>query len=92
MPAKTFTPERAKQIGEALGIDWKRFSVSQFQLGLEIELEHGTKDLRTNITDDDDFLTGKIAWAHLNEFADYYTRLEKMEIEAEKHWNSCSSF
>jgi hypothetical protein len=28
-------------------------------------------------------MTGKIALAHLNEFPDYYTRLEKMEREAE---------
>jgi hypothetical protein len=27
-------------------------------------------------------MTGKIALAHLNEFADYYTRLERMEEEA----------
>jgi len=37
----------------------------------------------TNVTNDDPIMTGKIALAHLNEFADYYTRLEKMEREAE---------
>jgi hypothetical protein len=29
-------------------------------------------------------LTGKIAWAHLKEFPDYYTRLDRMEKEAEE--------
>ena len=35
-----------------------------------------------NVTQDDEVLTGKIALAHLNEFSDYYTRLQKMETEA----------
>lgn len=80
---KQFTQEDAKRIGEELGIDWTKFDVEQFRLGLDIELEHGTIDPRTNVTDDDDIVTGKIALAHLNEFSDYYTRLEKMEQEAE---------
>jgi hypothetical protein len=37
----------------------------------------------TNVTDEDPLLTGKIALAHLNEFADYHTRLAKMEADAE---------
>ena len=48
--------------------------------------EHGTDNSRTNVTGDDPFITGKIALAHLNEFPDYYTRLEKMEKEAEAFW------
>lgn len=80
---KQFTQEDAKRIGEELGIDWTKFDVEQFRMGLDIELEHGTIDPRTNVTDDDDTVTGKIALAHLNEFSDYYTRLEKMEQEAE---------
>jgi hypothetical protein len=47
-----------------------------------VELEHGKRDSSTNVTQDDEELTGKIALAHLNEFPDYYTRLEKMETEA----------
>jgi hypothetical protein len=31
-------------------------------------------------------LTGKIAWAHLREFPDYYTRLARMEAEADQYW------
>ena len=79
---KQFTQEDAKRIGQALGIDWTKFDVEQFRMGLDVELEHGTIDLRTNVTNDDDIMTGKIALAHLNEFSDYYTRLEKMEQEA----------
>jgi len=83
MAKKHFTAEEAKQIGESLGIDWKRFDVEQYRMGLDVELEHGLVDPHTNVTNDDPIMTGKIALAHLNEFADYYTRLDKMEKEAE---------
>lgn len=85
-PKKHFTAEEAKEIGEQLGIDWSRFDVEQFRAGLDVELEHGTRDARTNVTNDDPLITGKIALAHLNEFADYYTRLAKMEKEADEFW------
>ena len=80
---KHFTTQEAREIGEELGIDWKRFDVEQFRMGLDVELEHGLVDPHTNVTDDDPVLTGKIALAHLNEFSDYYTRLYEMEEEAE---------
>ncbi|MBU1255422.1 MAG: DUF5661 family protein [Patescibacteria group bacterium] len=80
---KEFTTEEAQRIGEQLGIDWSKFDVEQFRMGLDVELEHGLVDLKTNVTSDDEIMTGKIALAHLNEFADYYTRLDKMEKEAE---------
>ncbi|MCJ7791135.1 MAG: hypothetical protein MUP49_01775 [Dehalococcoidia bacterium] len=80
---KHCTTEEAKRIGEALGIDWSKFDVEQYRMGLNVELEHGLVDTHTNVTNDDPMMTGKIALAHLNEFPDYYTRLEKMEREAE---------
>ena len=80
---KHFNTEQAKNIGEALGIDWSQFDVDQYRMGLDVELEHGLIDPNTNVTNDDPVMTGKIALAHLNEFPDYYTRLEKMEREAE---------
>ena len=80
---KRFTTEEAKRIGECLGIDWSRFDVEQYRMGLDVELEHGLVDPHTNVTNDDPIMTGKIALAHLNELPDYYTRLEKMEKEAE---------
>ena len=80
---KHFTAEETKRIGESLGIDWSKFDVEQYRMGLDVELEHGLVDPHTNVTDDDPTITGKIALAHLNEFPDYYTRLEKMEKEAE---------
>ncbi len=82
-----FTTQQACEIGDTLGIDWSQFDVEQFRMGLEVELEHGLNDSSTNVTGDDPILTGKIALAHLNEFPDYYTRLEKMEREAEQEWS-----
>ena len=80
---KSFDSEEAKRIGEELGIDWSKFGVEQYRMGLDVELEHGLVDPHTNVTNDDPVMTGKIALAHLNEFPDYYTRLDKMEREAE---------
>jgi hypothetical protein len=74
-PKRKFTLEEARRIGE-------------FQAGRGVELEHGARDLETNVTDDDEIKTGKIALAHLREFPDYYTRLAKMEQEAEEYWEN----
>ncbi|KAF0234016.1 MAG: hypothetical protein FD177_1166 [Desulfovibrionaceae bacterium] len=85
MPAKQeFTTEQARKIGDELGIDWSRFDTEQFRMGLNVELEHGLIDPSTDVTGNDPILTGKIALAHLNEFADYYTRLKTMEQEAKR--------
>jgi hypothetical protein len=73
--------EEARKIGDDLGIDWAKIDFEQFRIGLEVELEHGSVDPRTNVTNNDPILTGKIAWAHLNELPDYYTRLKKIEHE-----------
>ena len=83
-----FTAEEAKSIGESLGIDWSKYDIEQYRMGLDIELEHGLVDSHTNVTNDNPIMTGKIALAHLNEFPDYYTRLKKMEEEAEEFHES----
>jgi hypothetical protein len=83
---KQFNLDEAKQIGQALGIDWSEFDIEQFRMGIEVELEHGQRDSDTNVTDDDTLMTGKIALAHLREFPDYYTRLAKMEKDAKLFW------
>ena len=87
-PKRVFTLEKAKEIGETLGVDWTKFDVEQFRVGMDVELEHGTEDPNTNVTNDDPLMTGKIALAHLNEFPDYYTRLLELEEEAEKYWEN----
>lgn len=81
---KQITAKEAERIGKQLGIKWDRFGVDQFKIGMKVELEHGTVNPLTNVSNDDLLITGKIALAHLNEFPDYYTRLLKMEKEAKK--------
>jgi len=83
---KEFNEEEAKIIGNKLRIRWDKFNVEQFRKGINVELEHGTRDADTNVSDDEPITTGKIALAHLNEFPDYYDRLEKMEKEADEFW------
>jgi hypothetical protein len=84
-----FTAEQARTAGERIGIDWasSRFDAEQFRMGMDVELEHGTQDLETDVTGDDMIVTAKIARAHLNEFPDYYSRLAVMEAEAEAYWS-----
>ncbi|MFO0781376.1 MAG: DUF5661 family protein [Candidatus Saccharimonadales bacterium] len=77
-----FSIDDARKIGEQIGVDFTKFDLEEFRKGLAIELEHGSHDPETNVTNSDPLLTGKIAWAHLKEIPDYYTRLEKMESEA----------
>ena len=85
---KNITKHEAEKIGNKLGINWGEVNIDEFTKGVNVELEHGYIDSKTNVTNDNRILTGKIAWAHLNEFPDYYTRLHKMESEAEAYWNS----
>lgn len=79
---KSFTEDEARAIGNKLGVDWGKVNSTQFYMGINVELEHGTRSPETNVTDDDPEMTGKIALAHINEFPDYYTRLKKLEDEA----------
>lgn len=87
MTNKNFTFDEAESIGGELGIKWTSFDIDQFRMGLDVELEHGTVDPETNITNDDYLTTGKIVWKHLKEFPDYYTRLDSMKREAEEYWS-----
>lgn len=81
---KTVTNEQAvaMAVGSIIGVDFHKINLDEFRKGLTVELEHGAKDPETNVTDNDVFMTGKIAWAHLKELPDYYTRLINMEKSA----------
>jgi hypothetical protein len=85
-PKHRFSSEEARAIGDQLGVAWGNFDLEEFRRGLEVELEHGSRDPETNVTNNDPLLTGKIAWAHLKEFPDYYTRLDILETEADEYW------
>lgn len=88
MKRRSVSSDEARAIGATLGVSWDRVDLDQFRRGLEVELEHGTHDPETDVTHDDPELTGKIAWAHLKEFPDYYTRLAQLEAEADAYWAS----
>jgi hypothetical protein len=87
---RRFTTEEAAAVAAQLAIDFGALGcdLEQFRMGLDVELEHGPRDPRTDVSGDDRIVTGKIALAHLTEFPDYYTRLEVMETEAEAHLRS----
>ena len=85
---KLFTREEALAVATELGIDFTalKCDLDQFRMGLDVELEHGLRSPKTNVSGDDWNITGKIALAHLKEFPDYYTRLAVLEREAADHW------
>jgi len=85
---REFSMEEARRIGDAIGVDWSKYPPEEFRLGLAVELEHGAHDPQTNVTGDDEILTGKIALAHLKEIRDYYSRLLIMERDAEAFWEN----
>ena len=79
------TPELAQdyaqEIGDALGVDWNKISLTEFTRGLAVELEHNSRDPEADLTDDHPLLIGKIALNHLYDTADYYTRFDAMDPE-----------
>ena len=83
-PRTRVTRAEAETVAAALGIDLSTvpWTVDELHRGLQVELEHGRGDPDTNITDDDLETTGKMVVVHLNEIADYYTRLAEMEQQA----------
>lgn len=85
---KSVSVEDAEKVAKSIGLDLAtaKFSTENFRYGMEVEYEHGSQDPETNVTDDDPIITGKIAWAHLKEYPDYYDRLKKMEAQAEAFW------
>ena len=67
-----FNEEDINNIIKKLNIKFDKFTKDDFITGINIELEHGTINKVTNVTDNDLEKTSKIALAHLNEFPNYY--------------------
>ncbi|MCR3923085.1 MAG: hypothetical protein NUK65_11330 [Firmicutes bacterium] len=82
---KKFTMSEAVEIAKSLGVDFDKveFTPEEYLEGINIELEHGTVDPDTNVTNDDLLATGKIALAHLKEVSIYYN--EYIGLEAWEH-------
>ena len=81
---KSFSMDEVKKIGDNLKVDWDTISLEEFFMGVNHELEHGTKNPETNVTNDDPIETGKIALEHLKEDPEYYSKLAEVEPEVEK--------
>jgi hypothetical protein len=86
-----FELDEAKKVGDKLGVDWTSIEPEQFRQGLEFEFEHGSQFPETDITHDDPLVTGQLAWAHLKDIPDYYTRLEDMVSEAQAYWEAAKT-
>ena len=69
---------QAEAGGEALLIP-----AEEFQMGLEVELEHGLMFPDANVTNNHPLLIARIVLAHLKEMLDYYSRLEVAELEGD---------
>lgn len=67
-----FSLEDAVYAANKLEIEFDKFSIKDLLTGMNIELEHGTRNPLTNVTNDDLIMTIKIALAHLLEFPNYY--------------------
>lgn len=82
-----FNMDDVMKVAQELNIKFDKFSKEDFLVGMNIELEHGTVNKETNVTNDDPLMTAKIALAHLNEFNDYYNKeygLPNFEKELER--------
>lgn len=64
----------AMYAASVLGVTFNKYTPEEFLDGINIELEHGTVNPQTNVTNDDLIETAKIALAHLNEFPNYYNK------------------
>lgn len=82
-----FNINDAVKISNKLNIKFDRFNIKDFLTGLNIELEHGKINPKTNVTNDDLEMTAKIALAHLYEYPNYYNKeygLPKLEEQLKK--------
>lgn len=78
---------KVRQLADDLNVNLQVVSLDTLLLGVRVELEHGYVSQKTNITNNNLLKTIKIALAHLQEYPDYYKRLLKLEVDAERYWN-----
>lgn len=76
-------PEEARAVLDEVNVEGMNIGLESFRVGLEVELEHGTRFKDANVTNNHPILTGKIVLAHLKESLDYYERLEVAELEGD---------
>jgi hypothetical protein len=81
------TLQRAKQVGDEIGVDWDRVDLGEFLQGIKEEQEHSgiLGGHKTKVIDLHDYIgSGKIAYEHLLEVPNYYTMLEELEDKGDE--------
>jgi len=71
--AKRYTKEEARKIGKKLGVDFRKVSLKEFTMGMNVEQEH------SDVLGEDPEVFARVSLDHLKEHSDYYTRLRVME-------------
>ena len=79
-----FNEEDINNIIKKLNIKFDKFTKDDFITGINIELEHGTINKVTNVTDNDLEKTSKIALAHLNKLHINYNKEYVLRILEKK--------
>lgn len=77
------TLREAQAILKAINVEKMPIDIEDFRVGLDVELEHGTRFRDANVTNNHPLITGKIVLAHMKESLDYYKLLEVAELEGD---------
>lgn len=72
---KIYSTYEARQIGHQIGIDFCRFDIEQFRIGLSVEFEINRYDLQLHTMADDALTIAMLVGSHLLEMPNYYTHL-----------------
>jgi len=83
LTAPTVSKEEASTVLNVVNTQRMNIPLEEFRIGLEVELEHGTRYEDANVTNNHPILTGKIVLAHLKETMDYYRRIDVAEMEGD---------
>ena len=75
--------QEAKTILDIINVKNMDIDLKDFQLGLDVEFEHGIQFEDANVTNNHPILTGMIVLAHMKENLDYYQRLDVAECEGD---------
>jgi hypothetical protein len=75
----------AVRIGEALYLDWDQVDPEKFRQDLMGNQPQAAMDPETGQPYDSLLLSGKVVLDHLEEFPDYFTRLEKLKSEVDQY-------
>ncbi len=82
---KQISSEEARRIGDALHIDWDQVGLEQFRRDLMGARKQSASDPEIDPAYDGVLLSGKIVLAHMQEFPDYFNRLQKLKAEADEY-------